>query len=197
MPKSTSTTGGEPPATAPTALTFSSVIEWVNQRVDALAQRAAQANLAGAGVALRLRGRAATTALRELADSERRLNAMDDHIQALEHMGRRTAPAPAAAHGSAPPLRRLSHLEVQLRLVRARAKGAEALEVEKEAIRRESGFGVRRVASLLAHTNGDYKQRWAKKALRSVAGKDRDALATELEGYGYGPAKELLRLARK
>jgi len=169
------------------------VIEWVDTRAKALAERAGALGLQvqGAPAGIRDSGRLATYAIGRLADAERRLNAMRTHADELAKLGEVLASHPPRT--STRPLRRISSIQAQLRLVRARAKGNDMLEAEQEAIHRESGLGTKNISALLARTNGSNKEQWARKALRTVTGDDRTQLAAELEGYGYGPAKQLLR----
>ena len=182
------------PAAGTPTLTFAQVIEWIEARSEALTERAAASGLPNTAGGIRGYGRQASYIVRQLADAERHLNAVQTHAAALERLSTpRAALAPHPARASARPLQRISSIQAQLRLVRARAKGDDMLEAEQEAIHRESGLGTKNISALLARTNGSNKEQWARKALRTVTGDDRTQLAAELEGYGYGPAKQLLR----
>lgn len=191
---------GIPPSAAEPTLSFAQLIESVGQRSRALAERATDAKLRPVAVAVRERGRTVIAALRDLADTERHLNAVQAHAAALAELGRdRPAAQPSTAPGAGTrtsTLRRISSIEVQLRLIRARAKGVDALEAEKQAIHRESGLGMPRISALLARTNGKHKASFARRALQSATGEARKSLAAELETLGFGEAAKLLRTAR-
>ncbi|MDP3771591.1 MAG: hypothetical protein Q8R16_04790 [bacterium] len=190
MPRGKREAGASPPAAATAELTFVELIEAVTMRYEALAERAAANPKIAAEV--RRYGRDIFVKLRSFSRLEHLLDILQtstDAIAKFGHEGSATAPAPVRTQ----PIRRISSIQVQLRLLRARVKGDDALEAEKQAIQRESGIGPRKIGALLAHTNGGLKAAWARRALRSVSGDERKQLAEELSGYGYGPVAQLLR----
>ncbi|MDO8622587.1 MAG: hypothetical protein Q7R80_05125 [bacterium] len=189
MPRKKREAEASPPATAQP--TFAELIEAITTRYEALAKRAA----ANAKIAAEVRrnGRGIVGTLRSFVRLESLLDLLDSVRDAFTEIcddGLGTAPARARTQ----PIHRISSTQVQLRLVRARAKGEAELEAEKQAIHRESGLGMPRISALLARTNGKNRLQWARKFLLTVPfGDDRKQLADELSGYGYGPAAKLLR----
>lgn len=198
MPRRKRDAGASPPtAGTPVELTIAQILEWIVARTDMLAKRATAAGFhETTSGRIRRHGREACLAVRRFAEAERHLNAVQTHVDALTELGRdgpAGASSSAAAARSLPRLHRITSIQAQLRLLRARQNGDDALEAEKQAIHFESGLGIRRISALLAHTNGGLKAAFARRALRSVSGDARKQLAEELSGYGYGTVAQLLK----
>jgi hypothetical protein len=109
------------------------------------------------------------------------------------------APAPSVATAKRPRRRKLSddeRIELRLRLFRAKHQGDAVLAAEKAKIQTETGFEARGIAGLISTASGRFGASFARATLQRVTGDARKALAAELEAWGFGEAKQLLRAAQ-
>jgi|GEM_PF-5669670 len=107
-----------------------------------------------------------------------------------------SAPAPVATNARSAEMTGAQRDELRLRLLRARAEGADAYAAEKAAIQRETGLNLRPIAGLIATTSGRFAPGFIKRVCTATPkGDARRALAFELQQLGCNRGSPLAQKA--